>query len=63
MPALKDVGLSLSTLRLLGFPEEKIRLVLNHAYGNDGLKRSDVESALGLKVSAMVRTTAASPGR
>ncbi len=54
VPALKDVGLSLSTLRLLAFPEEKIRLVLNHAYGNEGLKRSDIEGALGIKVSAVV---------
>jgi len=54
VPALKDVGLSLTTLRLLGFPEDKIRLVVNHAHGKDGLSRKDIEGALGLSVSAMV---------
>src|SRR6185312_15518093 len=54
VPALKDVKLSLSTLQLLAFPEEKIRLVLNHAHGDGGLKRSDVEDALGLKATVLV---------
>ncbi|HEY7694023.1 MAG TPA: AAA family ATPase [Gaiellaceae bacterium] len=54
VPALKDVRLSLNTLQLLAFPEEKIRLVLNHAHGDGGLKRSDVEDALGLKATALV---------
>jgi pilus assembly protein CpaE len=54
VPALKDVGLSLSTLRLLAFPEDKIKLVMNNAYGGDGLSRKDIEGALGLSVSAMV---------
>jgi pilus assembly protein CpaE len=54
VPALKDVGLSLTTLRLLSFPEDKIRLVMNHAHGRDGLSRKDIEGALGLPVSAMV---------
>jgi pilus assembly protein CpaE len=54
VPALKDVKLSLSTLQLLAFPEEKIRLVLNQAHGDGGLKRSDVEDALGLKATAFV---------
>ena len=54
VPALKDVGLSLTTLRLLAFPEDKIRLVVNHAHGKDGLSRKDIEGALGLSVSAMV---------
>jgi pilus assembly protein CpaE len=54
VPALKDVRLSLSTLDLLAFPKEKIRLVINQAHGNGGLKRSDVEDSLGLTATALV---------
>jgi len=51
VPAIKDVNLSLSTLSLLAFPPEKVRLVVNHAHQNGGLKRKEVEDALGLKVT------------
>ncbi len=54
VPALKDVKLSLGTLQLLAFPEEKIRLVLNQAHGDGGLKRSDVEDTLGMKATAVI---------
>jgi pilus assembly protein CpaE len=54
VPALKDVNLSLSTLSLLAFPEEKVRLVINHAHQDGGLKRSEIEDALGMKVSAEI---------
>ena len=54
VPAIKDVNLSLGTLSLLAFPEEKVRLVINHAHQNGGLKRSEVEDALGVKVTVEV---------
>jgi pilus assembly protein CpaE len=54
VPAIKDVNLSLSTLSLLAFPQEKVRLVVNHAHQNGGLKRSEVEDALGVKVTAEI---------
>ena len=54
VPALKDVNLSLNTLSMLAFPPEKIRLVVNHAHQKDGLRRKDVEDALGLKVAVEI---------
>jgi pilus assembly protein CpaE len=54
VPALKDVGLSLTTLRLLGFPKQKIRLVLNHAHANGGLKHADIEATLGLTATVAI---------
>lgn len=54
VPALKDVNLSLNTLALLSFPQEKVRLVINHAHQNGGLKPGEIEDALGLKIAAEI---------
>jgi pilus assembly protein CpaE len=54
VPALKDVNLSLNTLSLLGFPREKIRLVVNNAHQKGGLKRSEIEETLGYEVTAEI---------
>jgi pilus assembly protein CpaE len=54
VPALKDVNLSLNTLSLLGFPQEKVRLIVNHAHQNGGLKRSEIEETLGYEVTAEI---------
>src|SRR5919204_2090263 len=51
VPTLKNVRLSLQTLELLSFPPNRIRVVLNRANSNVGLKRSEVEAALETKVS------------
>src|SRR3954470_16681822 len=50
-PTIKNVRLSLQTLELLSFPPNRIRVVLNRANSNVGLKRSEVEAALETKVS------------
>ena len=52
--SLKNVHLSLRTLSLLSFPPERMRLVLNQAHAGGGLNRSEVEGALGMKVSVEV---------
>jgi pilus assembly protein CpaE len=52
--SLKNVRLSLRTLSLLSYPLERTRLILNHAHAAGGLKRSEVEDALGIKVGAEV---------
>jgi pilus assembly protein CpaE len=52
--SLKNVRLSLRTLSLLSYPLERTRLILNHAHAAGGLKRSEVEDALGMKVGAEV---------
>jgi pilus assembly protein CpaE len=50
VPTLKNVKLALQTLDLLSFPKERIRLVLNRANSKVGMKHSEVEAALGMKV-------------
>ncbi len=51
IPTLKNVRLSLQTLELLSFPDERIRLVLNRANSKVGMKRGELEDALGMKIS------------
>jgi pilus assembly protein CpaE len=51
VPTIKNVRLSLQTLELLSFPPARIRVVLNRANSNVGLKRSEVESALEAKIA------------
>ncbi len=50
VPTIKNVRLSIQTLELLSFPPERIRVVLNRANSNVGMKRSEVEAALEAKV-------------
>src|SRR5581483_2387316 len=47
---VKNVRLSLQTLDLLSFPSERIRVVLNRANTNVGIKKSEVEGALEREV-------------
>jgi pilus assembly protein CpaE len=49
VPTLKNVRLTLKTLELLSFPEERLRIVLNRASANL-MDRGDVEAALDRKV-------------
>ena len=51
IPTVKNVKLTLQTLNLLHYPEDRIHLVLNRSGGKGELKRSEVEKALDLKVS------------
>jgi pilus assembly protein CpaE len=50
IPTIKNVRLGLQTLELLSFPTERIRVILNRANTNVGLKRTEVEETLGTKV-------------
>ena len=50
VPALKNVRLGVETLRLLNFPEERMRLCLNRADADVGLRRPEVEGVLGMPV-------------
>lgn len=50
VPTLKNVSLSMQTLSLLSFPEERIGLTLNHATPKRGMKRAEIERALETKV-------------
>jgi Flp pilus assembly CpaE family ATPase len=46
VPTLKNVRLTLKTLELLSFPEDRLRIVLNRASSASGMERGDVEAAL-----------------
>jgi pilus assembly protein CpaE len=61
VPTIKNVRLSLQTLVLLSFPVERIRVVLNRANSNVGMKRGEVEAALEAKVRFEVPSDRAVP--
>jgi len=50
VPTIKNVRLSLQTLQLLSFPPDRVRIVLNRANSNVGMKKGEVEAALEAKV-------------
>ena len=61
VPTIKNVRLSLQTLQLLSFPTERIRVVLNRANSNVGMKRGEVEAALEAKIRFEVPSDRAVP--
>ena len=61
VPTIKNVRLSLQTLQLLSFPPERIRVVLNRANSNVGMKRGEVEAALEAKIRFEVPSDRAVP--
>jgi pilus assembly protein CpaE len=50
VPTIKNVRLSLQTLELLSFPQDRIKVVLNRANSKVGMQRKEVESALEMGV-------------
>jgi pilus assembly protein CpaE len=61
IPTIKNVRLGLQTLELLSFPTERIRVILNRANTNVGLKRSEVEETLRTKVHVELPSDRAVP--
>jgi len=61
VPTIKNVRLSLQTLELLSFPAERVRVVLNRANSNVGIKRTEVERALETKIRADLPSDRAVP--
>jgi pilus assembly protein CpaE len=61
VPTIKNVRLSLQTLELLSFPMKRVKVVLNRANSNVGLKRAEVEAALEIKVAFQVPSDRAIP--
>ena len=51
VPTLKNVKLAQHTLDLLSFPASRVRFILNRSNSKVGMKRNEVESALGVKVA------------
>ena len=54
LPSVKNAKLALDTLRLIKFPFEKIKLVLNRHNSKARLDVSEMERSLGLQVQAAV---------
>ncbi len=54
LPAVKNAKLALETLKLIKFPSEKIRLVLNRVNSKARLNIDEVERSLGLTVQAAI---------
>jgi Flp pilus assembly CpaE family ATPase len=61
VPTLKNVRLSLQTLDLLSFPASRIRFLLNRANSKVGMKKSEVEGALDVKITFEVPSDRAVP--
>jgi pilus assembly protein CpaE len=61
IPTIKNVRLGLQTLELLSYPSERIRVILNRANTNVGLKRSEVEETLRSKVHVELPSDRAVP--
>ncbi len=54
LPAVKNAKLALDTLKLIKFPFEKIKLVLNRVNSKAGLDINELERSLGLEVQAAI---------
>lgn len=54
VPALKNLKLTIETLRLLNYPSDKLRLVINRADSKVGLDPADVEQTLGMPVDVRI---------
>jgi pilus assembly protein CpaE len=54
VPAIKNMKIGLQTLKLLGTPSSKLRLVLNRANAKVGLDVNEVEKTLHLKAEALL---------
>ena len=61
VPTLKNVRLSMQTLELLSFPAQRIRFLLNRANSKVGMKKSEVEGALDVKIRFEVPSDRAVP--
>lgn len=54
VPAIKNMKIGLQTLKLLGTPSSKLRLVLNRANAKVGLDVNEVERTLHLRAEALL---------
>ena len=61
VPTVKNVKLSLQTLELLSFPQDRVRVLLNRANTKVGMSRKEVENALETKVRFEVPSDRAVP--
>jgi pilus assembly protein CpaE len=61
VPTLKNVRLTLQTLEMLAFPDDRLCVVLNRASSSSGITQTDVEGALGRQVDIVLPLDPAVP--
>jgi pilus assembly protein CpaE len=61
VPTLKNVRLTLQTLEMLAFPDDRLRVVLNRASTSAGIGTADVEAALGRGIDVVLPLDPAVP--
>jgi pilus assembly protein CpaE len=61
VPALKNLKLTLETLDLLGYPNERWRLILNRSDAKVGLSGEDVQKTLKTEIAAHIPSSRAVP--
>lgn len=54
LPSVKNIKLCLQTMSLLGYPDEKIKLILNRVEKGVGLQISEIEESLKRKVNLAI---------
>ncbi len=54
IPSLKNLRLGIDTLRLINYPMERLHVVLNRSDAKVGLSSAEVQSSLGVAVSAAI---------
>jgi len=59
IPALKNLRLTLDTLKLLGYPADCVNVVLNRSDSKVGLSVADVEKALRVPIAAQIPSSSA----
>jgi pilus assembly protein CpaE len=57
LASVRAVAAALNTYQRLGYPSEKIKLVLNATFPRMGLPREKIESALGIPISILIPYT------
>jgi pilus assembly protein CpaE len=61
VPSLKSVKVCMQTLEMLHYPPEQVHILMNRAFTKVGLKRDEVERALGKKIRFDVPSNKAVP--
>jgi len=59
IPALKNLRLTLDTLKLLGYSQDSVNVVLNRSDSKVGLTIGDVEKALSVPIAAQIPSSSA----
>jgi len=54
LPSVKNVKLCLQTMKLLGYPQEKVKLILNRVEKGIGLSVEEIEKSLKMKISQTI---------